>query len=432
MFFKASFLLFIDRRIQQMRERDELKYSAEEKIVEDSESDDENVRRSVAERREKIVKRLSIERQIPASTQKKEIDQEITEIKRKSLIEDKKAIHEEEIMLQMPTDNIIKSAVVPDQIRKLKTNKVETPDVSKTEFDKELQDKFKKTVKLMDEADTEDLIEETSKIVYDSTVTEKAIKTESMIVKEEQILPTTIIEDEVKIRKEDIPIDDIISGHFDEFRDKAKEISPEKIFKEETIKTKETISTTKRQESTKEEGIGKGETPKEFETVKIEETITREDALLKEETIRKEDTKKIEEATKIEEAVKKEELAKLEETIRTGDVTHIKDELSKKVSVEITEASKLIDEDLEQKLLKQKEKIDKHLQETTEQIQKTSEIITVESDKHFDEFVPKSYSEKPRESLTEAEFYKSIEETITKKMSEGLIQISDDILSSGE
>lgn len=169
--------------MQQLREREELKYSAEEKIVEDSESedDDQQTKRSVAERREQIQKRLSIERQIPASTQKREIVQEITEIKRQSLIEDKKAMHEEEIIMRAPTDNVIKSSSIPEPVIKLKSAIKDTAtDVSKSEFDKELQDKFKTTVKIDQTAPIvkEEMLDRSidTKIEYDSTVTEKEFK----------------------------------------------------------------------------------------------------------------------------------------------------------------------------------------------------------------------------------------------------------------
>lgn len=69
------------------RETYESKYSAEEKVVEDSASEDEEIQRTVSERREKIEKRLT--RTIPASTQRVEIVEEITNIKRQSLVEDK-------------------------------------------------------------------------------------------------------------------------------------------------------------------------------------------------------------------------------------------------------------------------------------------------------------------------------------------------------
>ncbi|XP_065361957.1 ankyrin-2-like [Calliphora vicina] len=145
------------KRIQQMHEREEVKYSAEEKEIEESESDEEIAKRTVAERRDKIVKRLSVERQIPASTQKREITREITEIKRKSLIEDKKAIHESEIFMQLPADNSVKSAVVPEQVIKMKMGKMDSTEVSKSDFDKELTHKFKSSSRSSEEeAEEED------------------------------------------------------------------------------------------------------------------------------------------------------------------------------------------------------------------------------------------------------------------------------------
>ncbi|XP_037810390.1 titin-like [Lucilia sericata] len=174
------------KRIQQIHEREEIKYSAEEKEIEESESDEEIAKRTVAERRDKIVKRLSVERQIPASSQKKEITREITEIKRKSLIEDKKAIHESEIFMQLPADNSVKSAVVPEQVIKMKMGKIDSTEVSKSDFDKELTHKFKSSSRSSEE---EPEVEDTSsarqlgheevdnlKIVKDITSVEKPSK----------------------------------------------------------------------------------------------------------------------------------------------------------------------------------------------------------------------------------------------------------------
>lgn len=264
-------------RLQQLHEREEFKYSAEEKEVEESESDEETHKRTVAERRQKIEKRLSVERTIPASTQKKEIREEITEIKRKSLIEDKKAMHEEEILMQMPTDNSHKSSVVPEQVMRLKHSKLEGGDsVEKSEFDRELQNKFKKTVRLSDEEEDfalEDEKEPTSKIDIDIQDSEKH-----------------------KEKKSHIPV--------------ASKRSSQ-IFSEDGIK------------------------------VKVIETE---------------------------------------------------------------------DPDLEDKLMKQKAKIEQEM----------------------DAIVPKTYTEKPRESLTDEQFVKSVEATITKKMSEGRIEISDADIAKSE
>ncbi|XP_026833803.1 ankyrin-2 isoform X3 [Drosophila erecta] len=165
------------KRIQQINEREEVKYSAEEKEVEESESDEEAAKRTVAERREKIVKRLSMERSIPASTQKKEITREITEIKRKSLIEDKKAHHESEILMQLPADNvIIKTATVPDQVIKMKMGKMDSTEVSKSEFDKELTHKFRTSGRSSEEEDQPSSPDQTDKIVQDISAAEKKEK----------------------------------------------------------------------------------------------------------------------------------------------------------------------------------------------------------------------------------------------------------------
>lgn len=183
------------------REREELKYSAEEKIVEDSDGEsqeDEVVKRSVAERREQITKRLSIERPIPASTQQKEIVQEVAEIKRRSLIEDKKALHEEEIIMHAPIDNIIKSATIPEPVIKLKSGVKEEIDVSKSEFDKELQDKLKTTLKDVESFEHKVSADLTAaaprvdeKVQIDSVVPEKPFKDDN---ETETIVVTSTIE----------------------------------------------------------------------------------------------------------------------------------------------------------------------------------------------------------------------------------------------
>lgn len=127
-------------------EQDESKYSAEEKVIESEEDEDEAAKRTVAERRDKIVKRLSGEQKAPPSTQKKEIVEEIITIKRQSLIDDARAKHEDEILMQKPIDNSYKSAVVPEQVVKLKTTSHDSSSIDKSDFDKELQDKFHKTL----------------------------------------------------------------------------------------------------------------------------------------------------------------------------------------------------------------------------------------------------------------------------------------------
>jgi hypothetical protein len=125
-------------------EHDESKYSAEEKVVDSDE--DEVEKRSVAERREKIVKRLSGEQKFVPSNQQKEIVEEIITIKRQSYIDDTRAKLEDEILMQKPVDNSYKSAVVNEQVVKLKTTSHDSASVDKADFEKELQDKFSKTL----------------------------------------------------------------------------------------------------------------------------------------------------------------------------------------------------------------------------------------------------------------------------------------------
>ncbi|XP_035779238.1 ankyrin-2-like [Anopheles albimanus] len=137
-----------------LSKKESTKYSVEEKsVVEESEeSEEELVKKTVAERRKQIEKRLSADRSIPASAQKKEIVEEIISIKRQSVIDDTRARHEEEILMQKPIDNTYKSATMPEPVVKLKTAVVKDgPTVRKDEFDQELQDRFKSTLKNVEE-----------------------------------------------------------------------------------------------------------------------------------------------------------------------------------------------------------------------------------------------------------------------------------------
>lgn len=118
--------------MRNMRERVDKKYMAEEKDVEDEEA---NSKRTVAERRIEIEKRLSAERQIPASTQKSEIVQEITDIKRHSVVEDTISKHEDVILsqkLDQKLDHItaapIKTTVTTVTTRVTESNKTDPLD----------------------------------------------------------------------------------------------------------------------------------------------------------------------------------------------------------------------------------------------------------------------------------------------------------------
>nr|XP_044250596.1 LOW QUALITY PROTEIN: ankyrin-2 [Drosophila takahashii] len=230
------------KRIQQINEREEVKYSAEEKEVEESESDEEAAKRTVAERREKIVKRLSVERSIPASTQKREITREITEIKRKSLIEDKKAHHESEILMQLPADNvIIKTATVPDQVIKMKMGKMDSTEVSKSEFDKELTHKFKTSGRSSEEEDQPSSPDQTDKIVQDISAAEKKEKdgvTFSRVTTITRQEARDITEDFLEIEKRSqLPATSTTATVHEKFVEEVKEkTSPLASVPQETVK----------------------------------------------------------------------------------------------------------------------------------------------------------------------------------------------------
>ncbi|XP_036344477.1 ankyrin-2-like [Rhagoletis pomonella] len=220
------------KRIQQIHDHEEVKYSAEEKEVEESESDEEITKRTVAERREKIVKRLSIERQIPASSQKKEITREISEIKRKSLIEDKKAIHESEINMQLPTDNIVKSTVAPDQVMKMKMGKMDTGEISKSDFDKELTHKLKTSGRSSEEEDSTTEYkqiqdDENLKIVQDISAVEKPKHLQESPITSEQEKAKQMTEDFLNVEKQtQLPADITISEKFvEEVKEKELKVA---------------------------------------------------------------------------------------------------------------------------------------------------------------------------------------------------------------
>lgn len=288
------------KRYGRYTEHDESKYSAEEKVIESEEDDDEAAKRTVAERREKIVKRLSGEQKALPSTQKKEIVEEIITIKRQSLIDDARAKHEDEILMQKPTDNSYKSTVVPEQVVKLKTTSHDSSSVDKSDFDKELQDKFQKTLGDVDKFEhkyahesipsTQNfLASEVSSYVQDipensvTTVTKTSIAIESLgdtngkysssdfesspIVKKREVVTRTFTDEDGYVRQTKTVYDeagdevtddeferlehqvmdpDIVDEILEEARQKADSIQSQTVTKTTTIpgETKEIITTT--------------------------------------------------------------------------------------------------------------------------------------------------------------------------------------------
>lgn len=280
-------------------ENEESKYSAEEKAVESEEDEIEAAKRSVAERREKIEKRLSGEQKAPPSTQKKEIVEEIITIKRQSLIDDARAKHEDEILMQKPVDNSYKSAVVSEQVVKLKTTSHDSSSVDKQDFEKELQDKFQRTLGDVDKFEhkyvheaiptTQDfLASEIQQASYDKEVPERTVTTvtkttritetipgdengkysveehifeDSPVVKRREIITTTITDkdghvqtsqtfydqdDEFERLERQVMDPQVVDDILEEARQTADNIQSQVITKTTTIpgETKETITTT--------------------------------------------------------------------------------------------------------------------------------------------------------------------------------------------
>lgn len=410
-----------------LREREELKYSAEEKIVEDSDEseEDETIKKSVAQRREQIQKRLSIERQIPASTQKKEIVQEITEIKRQSLIEDKKAMHEEEIIMQAPTDNIIKSTSIPEQIIKLKSNIKEGSDVSKDEFDKELQDKFKTAIKGLDEFEhkaSDELqshIQQTvqiessksqtdSKIYYDSTRTEKLATDPDDKYTHEHITEKTTIADRSLAGTDSVKktVTTIEGTQPNEYTKTVEETSKKATEKDHSTHIDNKLLSQRIVE--RPNTIGESQ---KFLEQEIESTTIHDDRTQRTDSLESKKT-----ATSIIDATR--QFIESELTGKPGEFDDIVLESSKVAttsgdgftSVSVSKETKvepLIDLKLGEKSDKPKVTVD-----VKPDIKVSKEVFTKDTN--------------------EDEFFKTIEAKITKKMSQDLTIIKDDIASIGK
>ncbi|RZC42889.1 Death domain containing protein, partial [Asbolus verrucosus] len=89
------------------------KYSAEEKVVEET-SDEEDFNKTVTERRNLIEERLSVDRTVPASSQRVEIVQEISSIKRQSLVENKIAEVEQKAVVEVVDS--AKTTITPNEL----------------------------------------------------------------------------------------------------------------------------------------------------------------------------------------------------------------------------------------------------------------------------------------------------------------------------
>lgn len=418
--------------MQLLREREELKYSAEEKIVEDSDEseEDENIKKSVAERREQIQKRLSIER---PSAQKKEIVQEITAIKRQSLIEDKKALHEEEIIMHAPTDNIIKSTSIPEQIIKLKSTVKESPDVSKTDFDKELQDKFKTTIKGIEDFEhkaSDELqshIQQTvqiessksktdSKIYYDSTKTEKSSTGSDDKYAQELITEKTTISDETS-EKEDSVKKTVTTIDNSQPKELVKTV-------DETAKTTSEIDQKIQIDSKllaeriidKQNDAGKTQA---FLEQEIQSAQIYDQNKIKIETNEAQKTSSIIEKTKdfLESEITGKPSGRNEFVVTDVVVEKSRDSTTTGEGVTLTSLSKeiketpLIDTQLDVELEKHQAKVAETINIVKPEIKVSKDVFTRDTN--------------------EDEFFKTIEAKITKKMSQDLTLIKDDIAAIG-
>lgn len=290
-----------------------------------------------------------MERSIPASTQKKEITREITEIKRKSLIEDKKAHHESEILMQLPADNvIIKTAAVPDQVIKMKMGKMDSTEVSKTEFDRELTHKLKTSGRSSEEED-QPSPDKVDKIVQDISSAEKTTKdtaTTSRMASITRQEARDLTEDFLEFEKRSqLPAAVTTATIHEKFVEEVKEkTSPLAAMPQETIKEVEkVISDVTETASKKVENIissfesGKQEIKEKAtevvsETTKVSETIKH----LQDVQLSSTKTVEIVESTKIDEKIADFEAKKVKYDFHGGEPKTQIPKLVRKPSDELT------------------------------------------------------------------------------------------------
>lgn len=294
-----------------------------------------------------------MERSIPASTQKKEITREITEIKRKSLIEDKKAHHESEILMQLPADNvIIKTAAVPEQVIKMKMGKMDSAEVSKTEFDRELTHKLKSSGRSSEEED-QPSPDKVDKIVQDISSAEKTTKdtaTTSRMASITRQEARDLTEDFLEFEKRSqLPAAVTTATVHEKFVEEVKEkTSPLTAMPQETIKeVEQVISDVTETASKKVENIissfesGKQEIKEKTtevisETTKVSETIKHLQDVQSSSTEQVTKTVEIVESTKIDEKIADFEAKKVKYDFHGGEPKTQIPKLVRKPSDELT------------------------------------------------------------------------------------------------
>lgn len=294
-----------------------------------------------------------MERSIPASTQKKEITREITEIKRKSLIEDKKAHHESEILMQLPADNvIIKTAAVPEQVIKMKMGKMDSAEVSKTEFDRELTHKLKTSGRSSEEED-QPSPDKVDKIVQDISSAEKTTKdtaTTSRMASITRQEARDLTEDFLEFEKRSqLPAAVTTATVHEKFIEEVKEkTSPLTAMPQETIKeVEQVISDVTETASKKVENIissfesGKQEIKEKTtevvsETTKVSETIKHLQDVQSSSMEQVTKTVEIVESTKIDEKIADFEAKKVKYDFHGGEPKTQIPKLVRKPSDELT------------------------------------------------------------------------------------------------
>lgn len=294
-----------------------------------------------------------MERSIPASTQKKEITREITEIKRKSLIEDKKAHHESEILMQLPADNvIIKTPAVPEQVIKMKMGKMDSAEVSKTEFDRELTHKLKTSGRSSEEED-QPSPDKVDKIVQDISSAEKTTKdtaTTSRMASITRQEARDLTEDFLEFEKRSqLPAAVTTATVHEKFVEEVKEkTSPLTAMPQETIKeVEQVISDVTETASKKVENIissfesGKQEIKEKTtevvsETTKVSETIKHLQDVQSSSMEQVTKTVEIVESTKIDEKIADFEAKKVKYDFHGGEPKTQIPKLVRKPSDELT------------------------------------------------------------------------------------------------
>lgn len=397
-----------------------------------------------------------MERSIPASTQKKEITREITEIKRKSLIEDKKAHHESEILMQLPADNvIIKTAAVPDQVIKMKMGKMDSAEVSKTEFDRELTHKLKTSGRSSEEED-QPSPDKLDKIVQDISSAEKTTKdtaTTSRMAAITRQEARDLTEDFLEFEKRSqLPAAVTTATVHEKFIEEVKEkTSPLAAMPQETIKeVEQVISDVTETASKKVENIissfesGKQEIKEKAtdvlsETTKVSETIKHLQDVQLSSTEQVTKTVEIVESTKIDEKIADFEAKKVKYDFHGGEPKTQIPKLVRKPSDELTKPTAAPRAAAEVEFEKPADaKIEKPLSKIPVKTGEASKVAEVDAKKLTQDFLQTEQKTQlaaqavvePKASPAASKIPKVEPRKSVEKLAEKDIKICDDLVAS--